>query len=120
MSSPPDSNDRAQFTVDENVFVVLDALTDEFFELPARLIASLPDLEIAKDIRPRARIVFIEQSWRRDDKGASRKLLRKQSGHVGFSETDNVGEKGAAIFVERAPGGGDGVILIFQLFETHR
>ena len=111
---------KAVRLVDENVLVVLHALADKFFKLSAGLKASLPDLEISKDIWPRTRIVFIEQSWRRNDEGASGKLLRKHCSHVGFAQTDNVRKKYSAVFVQRPSRGGNGVFLVFQLFEAHR
>ena len=45
-------------------------------------------------------------------------LLREQSCHVSLAETDNVGEKQAAVFLENFAGAENGFLLILQLLES--
>ena len=62
--------------VDEDVFVILNALVDNLFELADGNALVAGDAEVAKDTRPRAGAVFIKQTWRRDDEAATIELQR--------------------------------------------
>jgi hypothetical protein len=106
--------------IDEDVVVVFDTLPDKFIELSAGLKSRLRHTEIAKDIRPGAGVVVVEQRWRCDDESASRKLLGEKRSHVGFSKANDIGQEDSSVFVERPAGRDHCVILIFQFLEARR
>ena len=106
--------------VNEDVFVELNALVNDLFELADGDALVAGDSEVAKDARPRAGAVFIEQTRRRDDEAAAIELQREQRGNEGFSETDDIGNEDAAVGLEHLLRGEDGILLIAELLEILR
>jgi hypothetical protein len=106
--------------VDEDVFIELDALLDDLFELADGDAFVAGDAEIAEDARPRAGTVFIEEARRRDDEAAGIELQHEQRGDVRLAEADDIRNEDAAVGLEHLLCGEHRVLLVLQLPEILR
>ena len=98
--------------VDEDVFVKLDALRNDLFELADGHALVSWDAEVAEDTRPGSGAVFIEQARRRDDEAATIELQREQRGDVSLSQTNHVREEDASIGLEHLLRSEDSIFLV--------
>ena len=104
--------------IDEDVLVSRDVAVEQIFQFSYRFEISMRHAKIAEHIPPRARIVRVQQVRRSNNKRASIQLLRKESRHVGFTESNHVGKKHTAVFVEDFTRAQDGFLLILQTLKA--
>ena len=104
--------------INEYVGIFRNVAFQEVVQLADGLKIRLPDLKIAEDIRPGTALVFIEQMRRRDNEVPTVQLLGQQGGHVGFSESHDIGKEYAAVLVQHLARIQHRLFLIPQLLEA--
>jgi len=91
---------------------------EERCEFAERFAEEAADAEVPEYVGPGAGVVFVEQVRWGDNEGRLVEVLGEERGHVGFAQTDHVGQEGAAVFLEHLAGVEDGFLLVFQFLEA--